>query len=273
MIVQTAPEGRPQFVIRMTEHTAFAGQLARAFGNDRFEPVSPRKEMLYVVDHHDQGWVPWDDAPGLDPDSRLPYHLISTPRDAILASGVGSPDFNERRHPYCGLLSSMHIWGLYNGRYGYSDRVLIDNVPKEFRPRFQEMLDGQLARQDRLKATLADDPETAPWVEERHLFQNYKQLQFFDTLALYFHCAHEGARTETDFQHVPMTAEEDVTVTARPLEPGVYGFSPYPFRENGMDLWFEGRYLSPFAGDEDPDLAAVMAGTPAERQAVRFVAA
>ena len=35
--------------------TSFAGQLARLFGNDRFEPVEPREEMLYLIDHHDHG--------------------------------------------------------------------------------------------------------------------------------------------------------------------------------------------------------------------------
>ena len=55
MIVQTAPEGAPRFIITMAEHTSFAGQLARVFGNDRFEPVEPREEMLYLIDHHDHG--------------------------------------------------------------------------------------------------------------------------------------------------------------------------------------------------------------------------
>ena len=57
MMVQSAPEGEPHFVITMSEHTALAGQFARAFGNDRFEAVEPRNEMIYLVDHHDHGWV------------------------------------------------------------------------------------------------------------------------------------------------------------------------------------------------------------------------
>ena len=51
----------------------------------------------------------------------------------------------------------------------------------------QPQLGGQpfVARQRVLRARLEEDPETAPWIEEPHLFQNYKQLQFFDGLALY----------------------------------------------------------------------------------------
>ena len=272
MIVQSAPEGQPRFVIKMTEHTAFAGQLARAFGNDRFEPVSPRNEMLYVIDHHDQGWVEWDEAPELHPETRLPYHLIHTPRPITLRTGIGSPDFNERQHPYCGLLSSMHIWGLYNGRYGFSDQVLLSGIPEEHRAAFDEMLAGQLERQARLKATLAADPKTAAWVEDPHLFQNYKQLQFFDTLALYFHCNHEGERGETHFLHVPMSEDADTTVTIRRLDADTYGFSPFPFGEDGVELSFDGRYLTPFPEGHEPDLTSVMRETPVEQQAVRFVA-
>ena len=30
--------------------------------------------------------------------------------------------------PSCGLISSMHSWGLYNGRYGLLKLVLLDKI-------------------------------------------------------------------------------------------------------------------------------------------------
>jgi hypothetical protein len=45
MMTQTAPEGEPHFVITMAEHTEMCGQLARAFGNDRFERLDPFEEV------------------------------------------------------------------------------------------------------------------------------------------------------------------------------------------------------------------------------------
>lgn len=274
MIVQTAPPDSPadapRFVMRMTEHTAFAGELARAFGNDRFEPVQPRDEMLYVVDHHDEGWVEFDRDPGRDPDTGLPWHLIHTPRDITLETGKRSPAFNAAHHPYAGLLASMHIWGLYNGRYGYSDQVLINQIPEDYRPRFEAMLDGQLAHQEALKQELREDPATAPWVEDGHLFQNYKQLQFFDTLALYFHCNAAARRQQTDFLHVPMTAAADTTVTVTPVDAETYAFDPFPWREDGVELSFQGRYMSP--APAGADLGAAMGSLPVATQRVRFVA-
>lgn len=41
MIIQTAPEGEPRLAVLMHEHTALSAQFARAFGNERFEPLSP----------------------------------------------------------------------------------------------------------------------------------------------------------------------------------------------------------------------------------------
>lgn len=265
MIVQTAPKGAPRFVMRMTQHTAFAGGLARAFGNARFEPVSPREEMLFVIDHHDEGWVAFDAEPRLDPETELPYHLVNTPRDIAIQTGVRSADFNEAHHPYSGLLSSMHIWGLYNGRYGFSDQVLIGDLPEEWRPRFEEMLAGQMERQEDLKRKLSNDPATADWIEQDRLFQNYKQLQFFDTLALYFHCTHDAARGETTFKHVPESRRSDTSITVRRITAGVYCFDPYPWNADGLTLTFDGRLMTPH------DKGRSMDDIPVSSQTVKFV--
>lgn len=256
MIIQSAPAGEPQIVITMAEHMTLAGRFARAFGNAAFEPVEPREEVLYIIDHHDAGWADVDTKAAIDTQTGLPYDLRDTPFETIVETSRASPEFNSRRHSYCGLLSSMHSWGLYNGRYGLSDHVLLDTLAAENRSSADEMLEGELSRQERLKAELASNPETAAWIEEGHLFQNYKQLQFFDTLALYFNSAHEDARVEQSFMHVPRNAREDVTVTVRPAGDGVYHVSPYPFADDPLDVSFTGRSMVP-----DPDRKTVDLGS------------
>src|SRR5271166_3095508 len=152
MIIQTAPAGTPRLAIMMYEHTALCGQFARAFGNDAFEPLAPLELMVYIIAHHDAGWAAFDRDPVTDAKTGLPYNLIETPAEYITVTSRLSPDFNERQHPFCGLMSSMHSWGLYNGRYGLSNMVLIDKIPPHDRPLAQRMLDGELDRQKRLKA-------------------------------------------------------------------------------------------------------------------------
>ncbi len=276
MIVQSAPNGRgegPQFVIKQYEHQALCGQFIRAFGNDEFAPPDPVDEIVYAISYHDQGWFDTDNDPGLDPKTRLPYNVLNTSRSILFKTSSNSPDFNQRHHPYSGLISSMHSWGLYNGRYGLSDKILVDNIEPEYRPELQVMLDGELKRQERLKGLLAASPNTAPWIQEDKLFTNYKLLQFIDTLALYFNLNHEDSRTEATYVNVPRGVGDDVSVTIRPLGEAVYGLSPYPFREDGLETFLEGRYLSPFPPDEEPDLAKVMRDAPVERQVAKFVAA
>ncbi len=268
MIVQSAPDGEPRLVVTMSEHTALAAQAARAFGNDRFEPVSPADEMLYIIENHDAGWAELDQEAPTDANTGLPYNLVKTPFEMIIKTSSASPEFNSRRHAYCGLLSSMHSWGLYNGRYGLSDHVLLDSLADANRADADRMLDGELVRQSRLKAELAQDPATAPWIEDGHLMQNYKQLQFFDTLALYFNCRHEDAREKQTFEHVPMDEHQDATITLEPLGESCYRLAPFPFAADGIELSFTGRYANPNDDGEPVDLSAVAASS----QSVRCVA-
>ena len=268
MIVQSAPDGEPRLVITMSEHTSLAGQAARAFGNVSFEPVAPAEEMLYIIDNHDAGWADLDRQAPTDASTGLPYNLVKTPFDQIIKTSSQSPDFNTKHHAYCGLLSSMHSWGLYNGRYGLSNHVLLDSLADSNRADADRMLDGELERQSRLKAELARNPATAPWIEDDHLMQNYKQLQFFDTLALYFNCKREGAREKQTFEHVPMDARQDATITLEPLGNLRYRLAPFPFSEDGTELSFTGRYAIPDENGEPVDLANVETSS----QSVRCVA-
>jgi hypothetical protein len=272
MIIQTSTTGR-YFAIKMDEHTDLAAQFARAFGNDVFESVEPRDIMLDIIANHDKGWVGFDESPKTDPRTGLPYNLVQTPGEYIVKTSAASPEFNQKRHPYGGLISSMHSWGLYNGRYGMSDLVLIDQITSSERPLADKMLAGELERQKELKAQLADDPAAAPWLEDAHLFQNYKQLQFFDTLALYFNRAQEGARGKQTFRSVPVNSQKDVEITIVEEKPGVYSLTPYPFAKSPAEFSFSGRYIEAVKPGEERDWQPVLKKAKVERQHFTLVAA
>ena len=272
MIIQTAPEGQPRFAIKMDEHSTLSGQFAEAFGGPTIAPIEPFDLFVYVVSNHDRGWMSYDSSPKTDPRTGFPYNLVETPAQDITQTSAGSPDFNQRHHPYCGLLSSMHSWGLYNGRYGTSDYVLIDTIPPQERHLADRMLERELDRQKRLKTTLASDPKAAKWIEPRQLTCNYKRLQFFDMLALYFNRIHESARAEMKFGFVPFNLNEDVTVTIRPLGTGVYGLSPYPFVKDGAEFSFSGRYVEPAAPGADVSWGPILASKPTQWQQLKLVA-
>jgi len=271
MIVQAAPGGSAAVVIAQREHTRLAAEFARSFGNDHFAPLQPRELMEFVADNHDRGWDAVDEHMSTDPDTGLPYSLIKTPLELLLETGPGSPDFCEAHHPWCGLLVSMHTYGLYNGRYGLSDKIVVNTLPPEQRGPIEAMLSHELERQNRLTRELAASPDTAELASERLLLHNYKLLQFFDTLSLYFNMSVDEQRGEARFANVPMAVGEDVTVTVRRVEPGVYSLAPYPFAEQPLVVQMDGRRVEPRPGERD--WAEPLASAPMVREIITLVAA
>jgi hypothetical protein len=108
-------------------------------------------------------------------------------------------------------------------------------------------------------------------IEDTRLYQNYKHLQFFDTLALYFNRVHEGARNDQVFTHVPRGAGDDVDVRVKPLGAAVYAFDPFPFAKTELAVSFRGRYLAPVENPAADALGEVLAMLPLQSQTVVLV--
>lgn len=279
MMIQTAPAGESRFICTMEEHNDLCEQFARAFGNEEFERPDPYDETIYAIAHHDRGWDEFDANPVLDTKSGFPCGLGTAPIPGGLETSSRSPDFNQARHAYCGLLSSMHSWGLYNGRYGFTEfRVRKGGstsipIAPDHAAETHAMLDAELARQERLKAELAADPRTAGWIEEKRLMRNYKLLQFCDTLALYFNLRHETEHEPEIFVHVPQSPDRDASVTLTPLGGHRYAMAPFPFAGDRLETHCKGRYFAAVAGDQPPDdLAGRLYGAPPAEQPFIFVA-
>ena len=145
-------------------------------------------------------------------------------------------------------------------------------IPKDYQDGTKAFLESERERQKRLRERLATDPKTRPWVEEKKLFQNYKQLQFFDTLALYFNLRHERDRGEEVYSHVPRNAKEDTNVTVKNRGNGVYSFAPFPFKGDRLEVACSGRYLQPLAEGLSPDgVGAALRSVPTTAQKYTFV--
>jgi hypothetical protein len=272
-LASTATPDAPRFVIAQLEHSRLAGRFAEAWGNHTFAPLEPHELMVQLAIDHDRGWDVVDDELGCDPSTGLPWNLVRTPLPALVRSSRRGPDLNEATHPLLGLLSSMHTWGLFHGRYGLSDKIFVDLVPAEHRGAVDEMLAHERARQARLRARLAGDPESAVWVEEVRLFHNYKLLQFFDTLALYFNCTAPADRRVATFPSVPVEVGADVTITVRPLGPGRYQVTPYPFAAAPLVVTCAGRWLRPHDDLEPAAGARAFANAPGDLETITLVPA
>jgi len=273
MIVQSTTCDR-HLVIPMKDHLRFVQQVAGAFGNESFESLGSNDSnalIRFAIDHHDEGWESVDRSLPMDPQTGLPCNLLRTPLVDMVRSGPASVDFNEAHHPLCGLLISMHIYGLYNGRYGLSDKIVVEALPQTARPVVDAMLADEELRQVRLKAELARDPSMEEQVEATTLFHHYKLLQFFDTLALYFCMEHAEHREESTFKNVPRSVGDDVSITVTPQPDGSYQLEPFPFPGDALEVGLPGVSLRP--QPIGTDIQALLRSTPKTEERIRFVSA
>jgi hypothetical protein len=275
MIVQSAPAGpqgradEPRLVLTMQEHTATAGTLARHFGgSDGFDRLHPHDLVVDLVTEHDRGWVEVDAAAPRQPGSGLPWSIYQTPISISIATGPRSIDHNESRHPYRGLLSSMHIVGLHTGRYGLDREPMIDQMSRDAQALLEPMIAAERQRQDRLTDSLSADPDIAPWMGDA-LLRNYKALQFFDRLALWLQVTHPTGREATTIARVPTTGNDDTTVTVTPLDAERVLLDPFPLDTDPLTITIAGRWLAP--QPEEVDLAAALASAPTAAQTVTLV--
>jgi len=113
---------------------------------------------------------------------------------------------------------------------------------------------------------------TLSFNSEHEVFQNYKVLQFIDTLALYFNRIHPTERVEQNFENVPVSHEEDVTVTIRPAGENTYSLSPFPFATESGEFAFCGRRITPADGNKLGGWPAALKQLPTEWEYFRLVA-
>ena len=268
MIVQsTRSPGEAHLVLTMEQHTATAGALADHFGGvGPFAPLEPRDLLRGLAWEHDRGWAEVDAAAPRDPSTDLPWSVYQTPTSVSIGTGPRSIDHNERCHPYRGLLASMHIVGLFTGRYGLDQTRILDLLDQSSRDLLEPMLAAELDRQERLRRQLAASPATAPWLADEALLHNYKALQTFDALALWLQVTHPARRQPTVLRHVPTSGGGHVAVTVTPRGEDRVVLDPYPFDVDPLELVIEGRWLRP--QPPDTDLAPALAAAPSGHQTV-----
>ena len=80
-------------------------------------------------------------------------------------------------------------------------------------------------------------------------------------------------RAEQEFEHVPLNARQDVSVTIRPRAAGVYEVSSYPFAANAGEFAFAGRLVEPRQYQKSGGWPSVLRQSPTRWESFRLVAA
>jgi hypothetical protein len=107
------PDGETVLAIGQASHAWLAGQLARAWGNDRFARPEPFEEVCLGALQHDIGMADWDLRPERHPETGLPVEFFQLDRRTHLALWTDAPRRVLSQSRYAALLVSLHGTGLY----------------------------------------------------------------------------------------------------------------------------------------------------------------
>jgi hypothetical protein len=225
-----APDGDGAVLaIGQASHAWLSGQLARAWGNDRFPAPSPWEEVCLGAEQHDVGMALWDLAPERHPETGLPRQFFELDRRTHLALWTAAPERMLTQSRYAALLVSLHGTGLYDRFPPRTDDPEIAQAVAGYRA-------GQQALQDRLAAEVGATPQ--------ELRRNQALLAAWDDLSLAL-CRRQAPHAIRD---VP-AAGGPVTITLADAGDH-HTLEPWPLAVPELEVRAEGRRLEGPAADE-----------------------
>src|SRR6516162_8816986 len=94
--------------IGQLSHAWLSGQLARAWGNERFDAPEPREDIALGAEQHDIGWALFDLEPRFDAESGLPRGFLQTSVEEHLEIWCDAPTHLMSQSLHAALVVSMH---------------------------------------------------------------------------------------------------------------------------------------------------------------------
>jgi len=219
--------------IGQPSHAWISGQLARAWGNDRFGALEPREEVCLAAEQHDIGMAAWDLEPTLNPRTGLPHSFTEMPLRTHLELWSTGRRRLLAQSRYAALLVSMH------GRRLYARRDL-DALPHAEADLIRAYLDAGRAFHEQLLASLRADPATARSAAPELVERNSRLLSTWDSLSLAL-CLGWSPFTadEVPSARTPVAVRLELART-----PGLVTLDPWPLAAPQLTVRCEGRRLT-----------------------------
>jgi hypothetical protein len=213
------------------------GQLAQAWGNERFGAVRPAEEVCLAAEQHEIGMVEWDRAPTLDPTTGLPTTVNRLDLSTHLPLRLQGPERLLDQSPYAALLASLHHTSFYS---------MPPVLGLARRPGRQ--IRGYLRQSASLQARLREELG----VPAAEIERNWRLVRAWDGLShlLMFERAPQA------IPNVPAAPEKmiDVHVSRRD---GTHSLDPWPFSAGRVSVGVEARLLEDRFSEPDRLLRAL----------------
>jgi hypothetical protein len=227
--------GNNSITISQPAHAWVSGQIARNWSNAQAPSVEPFEELCLAAEQHDIGWLPWEMAPTLNPETGLPHSFrqLGTETHLQLWSQAGTFALAFGRFP--ALFVSLHGTGLYK-RFGPG----LD-APKVVRDTVETFLKKEYAFQKRLIESLSREPCYREHVTPEAIKRNQSLIALWDGISLVLCGGLAEPQTMGDYQLTPLEGEgERVAI------------DPWPFRSDSLTVILEGRCLTgPYSSETE----------------------
>lgn len=234
MIPRKEPDGT-MFLVPQTEHSRLAGQFAAHWGNETFAPLQPYESVARAAAFHDFGYLRYETAPAyVAATGETPFFRDVQTDAQRLEEYRWVFDWFMGLDPYASLLVNMHRTGLWQQRYK-TIRSKPGRVKNEELPEVYAFIKREEARRPELIANAK--------IDAKQLWINYRLLQCWDLMSLYFSCAVPTGEEVID--PVPTSYEDaddqGVRLTMSPVDEKTVAIDPYPFDAPNLRVTLLGR--------------------------------
>lgn len=229
-----------------SDHAKLAGEIASAWGNEKFRRPEPRDRVLLGVNSNNDGWAEHDANLLITRDGKPAAFSLEVVGQGAAFEEIDLQDYLKVRDhaarsvgekdPYAALLIAMHT---YSQLTEHTDR---SRIPSEGRVLLDDFLDQQRVYQEELRAAItAQDSVTPEHKEEKVIQDHFKLLQACDKLAL---MACVAFASPANLLHpLPLNDGEAAIVRVLPVRPREFRLHPWPFAEEELTLTFPARHV------------------------------
>jgi hypothetical protein len=239
VLYRTIDENR--ICITQPTHAWVSGQLAEVWGNAAIGSFAPHAAVCLGAEQHDIGWIPWESAPTLNPETGYPHSFIEVAPEVHTKLWAGAKHLAMPMGRYAALLVSLHGTGLYERFTHWKKSPTSAQIVEAF---LQNEREFQQHLIDRLKQDLGYEAYVTPEVITR----NQKLVATWDALSLAI-CI--GVTKEQQLEQVPSaTGEATLVLTPIQNDPTRLRLKPWCFETEEVTVVFEGRILKEKSQDE-----------------------
>jgi Protein of unknown function (DUF3891) len=251
--------GESLLLIGQHDHSRICGEMAQRIGNALFSPPMPLEPVTLAIAEHDCGWGAQDQRPRLN-QRHWPAHVFEADIAVAVQSWGSSVDQVSTRHPYAGLLVSLHAMALAN-RASLRQPEGPDEFSRQQAFHLRRFVHRQIELQESLRTDLGlrtDAPlrgglaEQGRSPEEDMLRANYFLLEFLDQVSLNV-CFDQPVfgRIETVY---PRPGEGPISMRLGREPDGAARLDPWPFNARRLELSVPARRIKAIAYRDAEDL-------------------